>query len=599
MQKISGAGVLLAAVLAGFSPAANAAPRLVLSTTAITVTTPISPGSNGNTQTAEAMNAGDGSLNLTATSSASWLSATVGAAGACKALTGTCNPISISLSTAGLSAGTHTEFITLSDPSAVDSPQQIAVTITVAGVPDSVTLYTGPAGSGISQSLYSIYPASAVTGSVSTNSGGNWLQFLPKGGFISDLPDTIQATALNGQAPGTYTGTVTISGSSRAADNKTIAVTFVITNAPVIDLSTVTTVQLQGYPGGPKSATTTKLGIVTPSGNPFSPPPTGGTALVIASAAATSSPSFLTAAVVNANTISISADPTGLSAGIYHGTVTVTSNAANSSAVQIPVEFTVGQAGVSAISAGGIANCATYIAEAFAPGDLVCLFGTQLAAQGTSATNPGTPWSATLGTSQVLVNGAPVPLYYVSPLQINFQIPYSLTAGQIATVQVVNNGVPGNIRSITIAANTPRILLWGLFAGNYGIAVNTDGSLALPASLTVPGFVSHPAKPGDTLTIYGLGFGQTSPAAVEGAAASTTTLQNAPDATVLFDGQFNGQPVTTKAFFAGLSPGSVGLYQVNVTIPAGVPLSTSIPVTVTIGGNASNMFNVAISASGQ
>jgi uncharacterized protein (TIGR03437 family) len=600
MRKITCTnGLRFAAVLAAsLCPAALfAAPRLVLSTTSITVASPVAPGSNGPSQTAEAKNAGDGSLNLTATSSASWLSATIGAAGPCKVLTGTCNQINISLSTAALAAGTYTEFLTLADPNAVDSPQQIAVTVTVAGVPSSVTLYANPSGSGVSQVLFSIYPTSAVTGTVSTTSGGNWLQFLAKGTTITDLPNTIQATALIGQAPGTYTGSVVLSGSSNAADNKTIPVTFVISSSPVISLSGISTVQLQGYPGGGKSSTSFTFGIMTPGGDPFAAPPTGVATLAITGA--TASPAFLSAAVTSANTISISADPTGLSAGLYHGTVTIASNAANNAVVSVPVEFTVGAAGVNVISAGGIANCATYVAEPFSPGDLVCLFGTQLAPPGSAATNPGTPWAATLATTQVLVNGTAVPLYYVSPLQINFQIPYSLSAGQVATVQVVNNGVPGNIRSITIAATAPRILLWGLFAGNYGIAVNTDGSLALPASLTVPGFVSHPAKPGDTLTIYGLGFGQTTPPATEGIAASVTQLQNAATTTALFDGAFNGTPVSTSAYFAGLSPGSIGLYQVDVTIPANAPLAASVPVTVTVGGNTSNSFNLAISANGQ
>lgn len=602
MRKTQPADAIRFAVLmmVGLCPAAvslHAAPRLVLSASSVTVAS-IAPGANGPTQTVEAMNAGDGSLNLTATSSASWLSGTVSAAGPCKILSGTCNQIGIVLSTASLAAGSYTEFLTLTDPNAVDSPQQVTVNVTLAAVPNSLTFYAGPAGSGVSQVYSYIYPASAVTGAVSTASGGNWLMFSPKNSTIVPAPDTIQVTVQNGMATGTYTGSVVISGSTRASDNKTVAITLVVSTSPTINTTGVSTVQINGYPGGPKTTTYLTLNTVPSSSSPFSGGSGGIAALTITGATATSATgSFLSAAVFSASTISITADPTGLSSGLYHGTVTIASNASNNAAVQVPVEFTVAPAGVSMISAGGIANCANYVSESFAPGDLLCLFGTQLAPLGTAASNPGPPpLATTLGNTQVLVNGAAVPLYYVSPLQVNFQVPYSFTAGQVVTVQVVSKGVPGNLRSMTIAATTPRVLL---FPGNYGIAVNGDGSLVLPSTVSIPPFVSHPAKPGDVLTIYGIGFGQTSPSALEGIPVPPSPFENAPTTTVEFGGGFNGAAVTTGAYFSGLSPGSVGLYQIDVVVPANVPFSNVLPVAVTVGGNVSNTFTLAISANGQ
>ncbi len=168
MRTIS---ILAAAFLLSLAPRLNATPRLVVS--AVTLTpAPIRPGSNGPTQSIEAQNAGDGTLNLTASSSASWLSATVGAPQKCVILSGTCDPVSITLATASLAAGTYTEFITLADPNAIDSTQQIAVNVTIAAVPSSLTFYVGPAGSANEGAVAYIYPASAVTGTVSTTSGG-------------------------------------------------------------------------------------------------------------------------------------------------------------------------------------------------------------------------------------------------------------------------------------------------------------------------------------------------------------------------------------------------------------------------------------------
>jgi len=574
---------LAALFLIALAPLLNAAPRLVLSATTVTPS-PIRPGSNGPAQSVEAQNAGDGTLNLTAASTASWLSATIGSAQKCVVLTGTCDPVTITLATASLAAGSYTEFITLTDPNAVDSPQQIAVTVTIAGVPSSLTFYVGPAGSSNTSAVAYIYPASAVTGTVSIQSGSNWLSFVPAGSTFVALPNAISIEA-GGLSPGTYAGSVKISGSTAAADNITIAVTLDVTGGPVIDLTQISTAELFGAPGSGK--VTSYFTFAT----------TGGSALNITGA--TASGAFVSASVFSPSTIAITADPTGLAAGTYHGNVTISSNAANNAAVSVPVDFVVASAATPNISANGIVNPATFVAEPFSPGDIVAVFGNLFASPGTAATNPGLPpLATTLGSAQVLVNGTSAPLYYVSPTQINVQLPYSLTVGQTATLQVVAGGVKGNLRPITVAASTPRLLV---LSSGYALAFNlSDGSLPLPSSVAAPPYVTHPAKPGDILEFFAVGFGQTSPAAVEGAPATGTPLQYAPTTTVGFGGGIFAPPtVTVTPLFSGLTPTQVGLYQINVTVPANVPLGSAVTVNVTVGSGTANTVNVAISANGQ
>ena len=305
------------ALFAAFCPAASAAPRLVLSPASVTVG-PIVPGSTAPAQNVEAQNAGDGSLSLTATPSASWITATIGAAGPCKVLSGTCNQIAITLSTAALAAGTYNEFILLTDPNAVDSPQEIALNVTIAAVPDSITLYAGPYGSGVSTASSYIYPASAIAGISSTTSGGNWLSFVPKGHSIIAFPDAIQVAAQPGQAAGTYNGTVVISGSSRAADNKTVQVTLIVSTSPVIDTTMVSTIQIQGFQGGGKFSSNPSFTVIIPTPGIFN---NGSTPIAsLAVTGATASGAFLSAAVSTSNTISITADAGSLSPGIYRGT---------------------------------------------------------------------------------------------------------------------------------------------------------------------------------------------------------------------------------------------------------------------------------------
>jgi uncharacterized protein (TIGR03437 family) len=570
-----------------FSSVLCATPRLGLSTTTIGPIN-IATGSNGASQTVQAYNYGDGSLSLTATSSASWLTATVGSQTSCAQASGGCYPISIALNTSSLAGGVYTEYLTLTAAGAIDSPQTIAVTVNTTGVPGSITAYVTANGGSQSTTTFPVYTSgTGVKGTVTTQSGGNWLQFLSgaMGIVSSPSPWLIEVAAQSGQAPGTYTGTVTISGSSVASDNKIINVTLNVTSGPIIAVNN-STVQLSGYQGGPAQYSYVNLANVA-----------AGTSLTVT--AATGSAAFLTASVTSASSILITATPGSLAPGLYTGTVSITSNASNNSQVAIPVEFTVAPAGQPLIFSGGIVNAATGAQEAVAQGDVASIYGTQFAPNGTFAVNSSTPLATTLATTQVLVNNVPAPLYFVSPGQINFQVPYGLTAGQIATVQVVSAGNAGNTRSMNVVLNAAR-LLPGFISG-YGAIVNgADNSLTFPTGTAVPGFATHPAKPGDTIVIYAIGFGQTTPPATAGQATpSVAPLESISNVVVTFGGGFNGNPVTATPSFAGLTPTAVGLYQVNVAVPATTPLGSMVPVSLNVNGVITNSVYVAISATGK
>jgi len=565
-----------AILLLAFTATLSAAPQLVLSSTSVGPIQ-VSPGSNGPAQTIQAQNIGTGALNLTAIVSAPWLAATVGAAQPCASGGNNCNPISIALNTSTLAAGSYTGYITLADPNAIDSPQQITVTINVVGIPASLTFYVTPTGGPTPTTFAPVATQAAVTGTATTQSGGNWLLFTSGGIFSSGY--VVQVTAQSGQAPGTYTGSVVLTGSN-PADNQTINVTLNVTSSPIIQ-PIVTPILL----------TSANATAAVPFNNIGS-----GTLTITAATASSSTGSFLSASVANANTVSLSAAPGSLSPGYYTATVTLTSNAANDSQISVPVVFTVEKAGTPVIYSAGVTNIANFIAESAAPGEILAVFGDQLAAPGTLAQNPGLPpLATTLGGVQVLVNGTPAPLYFASPGQVNFQLPYEATAPQTATIQVVSNGTPGNLRPLTVTPIIPRLLVWqpNVISGGYGIVVNQDGSLTLPSP--VAGFVTHAAKPGDTITIYCEALGETTPPAVTGAAASGTTLEAISNVTVTFGGLFEGTQTTTAAYFAGLTPTAVGLYQVDVTIPANVPLGSAVSITVNLNGVSSNPVLIDIS----
>ena len=154
-------------------------------------------------------------------------------------------------------------------------------------------------------------------------------------------------------------------------------------------------------------------------------------------AAAASSGTWLSAATVTGG-FTVTADPTGLAPNIYTGTVTVASNAANGSVV-IPVQLTVEQPTPPVAFAGGVVNNGTFgSGESLAQGDIAAVFGDQFTYDDPAAAST-LPLGTTLGNVQVLVNGKAAPLYYVSPGQINFEIPIDAATGD-GTVQIVRNG---------------------------------------------------------------------------------------------------------------------------------------------------------------
>jgi uncharacterized protein (TIGR03437 family) len=565
-----------------FAATLSANPQLVLNS-ASAGPVHVFPGSNGTAQTFNAYNIGTGALNLTATASATWLAASVGALQNCATPTGTCYPIQVSLNTTALVAGFYTEYVTVTDPNAVDSPQQITITVNVAGIPSSVSIYVTPEGGPTPSAYAPVFTQGTVTGAATTQSGGNWLSFVT-GGIQTTTPYAVQVAAQKGMASGNYTGSVVLTGAN-PADNKTINVALTVTASPIV-VSITTPVPLSGFPGGTNPSTTVSF---TNIGE--------GTLTVTGALASSSTGNFLSASVASANAISVAANPGTLAPGIYTGSVQITSNAANNSQVSVPIVFTVEAAGTPLIYSAGIVNIGDFSPDPAASGEILAVFGDQLAAPGTSAQNTGLPpLATTLGSVQVLVNGTPAPLYFASPRQVNFQLPYEAPTGQVTVVQVVSNSKAGNTRPVNVIGSVPRLLAWpsSVISGGYGIVVNQDFSLPLPSP--VSGYVTHPAKAGDTITIYCTGLGQTTPPAITGAAASITQLETIPSVSVVFGGGFSGPPATTvPAVFAGLTPTAVGLYQVNAAIPAGVAIGAAVPLTVSVNGTLSNSVNIAIS----
>src|SRR5258708_3002166 len=164
------------------------------------------------------------------------------------------------------------------------------------------------------------------------------------------------------------------------------------------------------------------------------------------------------------------------------------------------------------IADGGVLNAASFDKTAgapLAPGQLVSIFGSDLAAGLQS--NDTVPLSTALSDNvSVFFNGIQAGLDFVSPNQINAQLPWNVLPGGAAagtaTVVVTRHGISSPQAVINIGATAPGIFSIPAAVG-YAIAVNaTDGSVAAPPG-QIPGITTHPAKVGDILIIYATGLG--------------------------------------------------------------------------------------------
>lgn len=215
-----------------------------------------------------------------------------------------------------------------------------------------------------------------------------------------------------------------------------------------------------------------------------------------------------------------------------------------------------------------IVNAATQTAGTLAPNTIATIYGTYLSwtthAVTTGDLNGGTLPTALEGVS-VYVNGILSNLFFVSPDQINFLIPYDIVAPS-ATVYVARQGVAGPPATIQLADTSPGFFEWN---GNFALAEHADGSLIT---------LSAPAQASEAIVLYAAGLGRSSPDVSSGHIVSTaTTILYASELQILL----NGVPCPSSSIlYAGLAPGFAGLYQINLMLPGVLPSNPAIQMTM-------------------
>ncbi len=250
------------------------------------------------------------------------------------------------------------------------------------------------------------------------------------------------------------------------------------------------------------------------------------------------------------------------------GTITAVYNQGSSQNVtaSVTVSMSAGSASSGTPVVQAVANGASF-QHTYAPGMLLSVFGTNLASSVSEASSVPLP-DSTKGVA-VTVNGAAAPLYYVSPGQLNIQVPYETAVNTTATLSVNNNGQV-NSYQFQVTAVAP-----GIFTASNGNLVPNGA-----------------ATRGAVATLFFTGAGKVTPEIATGAAPAFGTLVTSlPKPTQNTTVTVGGQSATVE--FVGIPWGLVGVTQVNFKIPTSVGTGAQ-PVVVKVGGVASASANLTI-----
>jgi len=248
-------------------------------------------------------------------------------------------------------------------------------------------------------------------------------------------------------------------------------------------------------------------------------------------------------------------------------------------AIAAPIWATGAQVQAPSYTSASIVSAASYSAAALAPNTIVAMFGVNLSFDTTGIGGTGLEGGempTTLGGVTVYISGIAAGLFYVSPSQINFLIPSIFRPGTVMIV-VARDGVSGPFVPVTLNPAGPALFQ---DANGNAIATHLDGSVISAAA---------PGQPGEWVVLYADGLGLTIPQALSytpapGIAplADMTTFSLLLDGTAVAPAQIN---------YAGLAPGYIGLYQVNLKLPDSVGPNPMIQLAV---GTAISISNIQL-----
>jgi uncharacterized protein (TIGR03437 family) len=289
---------------------------------------------------------------------------------------------------------------------------------------------------------------------------------------------------------------------------------------------------------------------------------------------------------------------TSLRNGLYVGTwrpvtpaerttVTVRASLPPLAPVEVQAQGQVsGNPSAPAVNVGGVVNAASFARDAaVAPGAIVSVFGRNLA----RGQNPATrvPLETILGGATLNVGGVDAPLFYAGDGQINAQLPFELTPNSRPSL-AVRTGRDGSTpealtvpETITIAATQPGIFTMNQQGTGQGAIVDVRGRVVDR---------NAPAASSEVVQVFCTGLGTTEPRVRSGQPAPAA--EPLARVVVPVEARIGGR--SARVLFGGLAPNFVGLYQVNVEIPAGVEPGPAVPLVILQNGVPSNTVTLAV-----
>jgi uncharacterized protein (TIGR03437 family) len=227
---------------------------------------------------------------------------------------------------------------------------------------------------------------------------------------------------------------------------------------------------------------------------------------------------------------------------------------------------------VSSDGIDAVRNAAGETPEAaVAPGSIVSIYGPKLAPA--TEIGPDSPLAQTLGSLTVTIGERMLPLFFVSPGQINAQLPSDLAAGG-QTLVVHAEGQPDAAGLFTVQRNAPGLFYQQVGGKAYLVALHPDGSLVTPKS---------PARRGERITALGTGFGPYQVQPLDGFAVPNSASGKLADhAQLIFEGKI------IEPEFAGAATGLVGVVAIRFRIADPLPVAATIEIKARVNGHDSN-----------
>ncbi len=497
-----------------------------------------------------------------------------------------------------LPAGSYSGFMTVAAPGASNSPQSVGVVVNILPATQKATAHVQPAGmilvaSGAApatQTFRVSFPSGGVgtTVNVQTRDGGNWLSASQQS-FSTDTTVTLSASR-GALASGVYLGVVALvfAGGIPTQDVYVLM---------IVPPASGASPQSKGLPAAAGCTPKQLLGVMSKLANNFSSQV--GWPVNLEATVADDCGNLVSQATVQA-TFSNGDPPLQLiplGDGTYSATWTPARSSAATTTVSVqaslaplaPVTLSIpGQVATNSLAPPAIASRGVVSAASFeqgadvAPGSIIAIFGSNMASAATSA--PSVPLPSALAGVKVSIGGNDAPLFFTNSTQANVQVPFNLPPNSRtqAVLRVTPTGstqeqvaVP---ESISIGPAHPGIFLAGV--ANQGVIVNLQGSVVDAA---------HPARAGDTVVIYATGLGLTDQTVGTGLPSPSSPVASVTTpVTVTIGGK------TAAVAFAGLTPTLVGLYQVNVIVPAGITPGDAVPVVLTQNGVPSGIVTMGI-----